>query len=104
MAHLLIWSSLAFLLYVHVGYPLLLDLWRRVAGRPVKKGFWEPTVSILIAVHNERDTIATKLTNCLQLDYPQEKLQIVVALDAPTDGTDAIVAGFDSAAVSSVKL
>ncbi len=104
MAHLLIWSSLAFLLYVHFGYPLLLDLWRRVAGRPVKKGFWEPTVSILIAVHNERDTIEAKLLNCLQLDYPAEKLQIVVALDAPTDGTDAIVSGFDSPMVSSVKL
>jgi cellulose synthase/poly-beta-1,6-N-acetylglucosamine synthase-like glycosyltransferase len=107
MAHLLIWSSLAFLLYVHFGYPLLLDLWRRVAARPVKKGFWEPTVSILIAVHNEKDTIEAKLLNCLQLDYPDEKLQIVVALDAPTDGTDAIVAGFhgiSSEMVSVVKL
>ena len=101
MAHLLIWSSLAFLLYVHFGYPLLLDLWRRVAGRPVKKGFWEPTVSILIAVHNERHTIEAKLLNCLQLDYPDDKLQIVVALDAPTDGTDAIVAGFDCGVLSS---
>ena len=115
MAHLLIWSSLAFLLYVHFGYPMLLDVWRRVAGRRVKKGSWEPTtssasafawptVSILIAVHNERDTIEAKLQNCLQLDYPAEKLQIVVALDAPTDGTDAIVAAFESAMISVVKL
>ena len=115
MAHLLIWSSLAFLLYVHFGYPMLLDVWRRVAGRRVKKGSWEPTtssasafawptVSILIAVHNERDTIEAKLQKCLQLDYPAEKLQIVVALDAPTDGTDAIVAAFESAMISVVKL
>ena len=115
MAHLLIWSSLAFLLYVHFGYPMLLDVWRRVAGRRVKKGSWEPTtssasafawptVSILIAVHNERDTIEAKLQNCLQLDYPAEKLQIVVALDAPTDGTDAIVAAFESTMISVVKL
>src|SRR5580658_7206072 len=104
MAHFLIWSSLTFLFYVHFGYPLLLDAWRRVAGRPVKKGFWEPTVSILIAVHNERNAIQAKLLNCLQLDYPDDKLQIVVALDAPTDGTDTIVAGFDCAMLSVVKL
>src|ERR1022692_2039969 len=104
MAHFLIWSSLAFLLYVHFGYPLVLFVWRRLAGRPVKKGFWEPTVSILIAVHNERDTIEAKISNCRQLDYPQERLQIVVALDAPTDGTDTIVAGYDQALVSSVTL
>jgi biofilm PGA synthesis N-glycosyltransferase PgaC len=104
MAHVLIWSSLAFLVYVHFGYPLVLFVWRRLAGRPVKKGFWEPTVSILIAVHNERDTIAAKIANCLQLDYPPEKLQIVVALDAPTDGTDGIMAGYNNPAVSSVTL
>lgn len=104
MAHFLIWSSLAFLVYVHFGYPLVLFVWRRLAARPVKKGYWEPTVSILIAAHNERDTIEAKLLNCLQLDYPPEKLQIVVALDAPTDGTDVIVAGYDSARVSSVTL
>src|SRR5450755_1798510 len=92
MAHFLIWISLGFLLYVHLGYPLVLYVWRKVAARPVKKGFWEPTVSILIAAHNERDIIEKKLLNCLQLDYPLEKLQVVVALDAPTDGTDAVVA------------
>jgi biofilm PGA synthesis N-glycosyltransferase PgaC len=104
MAHFLIWSSLAFLVYVHFGYPLLLNVWRRLAGRPVKKGFWEPTVSILIAVHNERDTIEAKLLNCLGLDYPLEKLQVVVVLDAPTDGTDAVFAGHDTGTVSVVTL
>ena len=50
MAHLLIWSSLAFLVFVHFGYPLVLLVQRRLASQPLKKGFWEPTVSILIAV------------------------------------------------------
>src|SRR5258708_38685565 len=94
MAHLLICVSLGFLLYVHIGYPLVLWAWRRFVTRPVKKGFWEPTVSILIATHNEHDTIERKLHNCMELDYPQEKLQVVVALDGPTDGTDAIVADY----------
>jgi|ERR1022692_4120492 len=104
MAHFLIWISLAFLLYVHLGYPLVLYVWRKVAVRPVKKGFWEPMVSILIAAHNERNSIEKKLLNCLELDYPLAKLQVVVALDAPTDGTDAIVARYESETVNAVTL
>ena len=90
MALILIWISLAFLLYVHVGYPLILLAWRRLAARPVRKSFWEPPVSILIAARNEKDRIEAKIVNCLQLDYPPEKLQVVVALDAPSDGTDIL--------------
>lgn len=90
MAHIVIWISLAFLLYVHVGYPLVLLVWRRLAPRPIRKGFWEPPVSILIAARNERERIEAKIVNCLQLDYPQEKLQVLLALDAPLDGTDEV--------------
>ncbi len=90
MAHILIWISLAFLLYVHVGYPLVLLIWRRIAARPVKKSFWEPSVTILIAARNEQERIEAKIRNCLQLDYPQEKLEVVLALDAPSDGTEEI--------------
>jgi len=90
MAHIIIWISLAFLLYVHIGYPLVLLMWRRIAPRPVNKGFCEPSVSILIAARNERDRIEAKIANCLQLDYPQEKLQVLLALDAPSDGTDEV--------------
>ena len=104
MPHLLIWVSLAFLVYVHFGYPLALWVWGRVGARPVRKSFWEPTVSILIAAHNEQDTIEHKILNCLELDYPPEKLQIVVALDAPTDGTEHIVARYDSERIRVVHL
>jgi cellulose synthase/poly-beta-1,6-N-acetylglucosamine synthase-like glycosyltransferase len=100
MALILIWISLAFLLYVHVGYPLVLLAWRRLAPRPVKKGFGEPSVSILIAARNEKDRIEAKIMNCLQLDYPPGKLQVVVALDAPSDGTDQIARKCESAIVN----
>jgi biofilm PGA synthesis N-glycosyltransferase PgaC len=104
MATVVIWTSLAFLVYVHFGYPIILFAWRRLAARSVKKGFWEPTVSLLIAAHNEQDTIEQKILNCLQLDYPREKLQIVIALDAPTDGTDSIAAHYEGEAVTIVNL
>jgi cellulose synthase/poly-beta-1,6-N-acetylglucosamine synthase-like glycosyltransferase len=77
--------------YVYIGYPALLLLWRRFGGRQVKKKYWEPTVSIVIAVHNERQWIERKLRNCLALDYPKRKLQIIVSLDGPTDGSEFLV-------------
>src|SRR5574338_166697 len=71
--------------------PLLLLIWRRCRARPVKKAPFEPTVSIVIAAHNEREQIEFRLQNCLALDYPKRKLQIIVSLDGPTDGTEFIV-------------
>jgi cellulose synthase/poly-beta-1,6-N-acetylglucosamine synthase-like glycosyltransferase len=47
-------------------------------------------VSIVIALCNEREKIEAKILNCLQLDYPREKLQVLLALDAPSDGTEEI--------------
>jgi poly-beta-1,6-N-acetyl-D-glucosamine synthase len=88
---LLFWLSFAVVMYVYVGYPVVLALWRRVKSRPVRKQYWEPTVSIVIAAHNEAESIEAKLKNCLALDYPKRKLQIIVSLDGPTDGSEFIV-------------
>ncbi|HEX6200554.1 MAG TPA: glycosyltransferase family 2 protein [Thermoanaerobaculia bacterium] len=85
------WASFVFVAYVYVGYPLLVAFWSRVARRPVAKGDWEPAVSLVIAAYNERDTIAGKIENCLGLDYPADKLEIVVSLDGSTDGTGEVL-------------
>lgn len=85
------WTAFALVAYVYVGYPLLLAAWSRLACRPVAKGAWEPAVSLVIAARNERDRIAAKLDDCRRLDYPGEKLQLVVSLDGPTDGTEDVV-------------
>lgn len=91
MVELIFWASFGFLFYVYLGYPLLLWLRRRMAGRPVQKAAIEPSVSLIIAAHDERDNIESKIRNCLSLDYPREKLQVVLSLDAPTDGTEDVV-------------
>lgn len=91
MVKTVFWLSVFFVFYVYFGYPLLLAAWRQLAGRKPRKRRWEPSVSILIAAHDERERIERKILNCLDLDYPREKMQIVVALDAPTDGTEDVV-------------
>ena len=98
------WFSVITVFYVYVGYPMFLAVLRRIAGSPVRKAPFEPTVTILIAAHNERARIERKLRNCMELDYPRGKLQIVVALDGPTDGTEFVVWRYAGSGVQMVHL
>ncbi|HVM92308.1 MAG TPA: glycosyltransferase [Terriglobales bacterium] len=82
--------------YTWVGYPALLWFMNSLRGSRktpvlVKNS---PFVSIVIAVHNEQATIADKLRNCIDLTYPHDQLEIVVASDGSTDRTSEIVHEF----------
>jgi biofilm PGA synthesis N-glycosyltransferase PgaC len=99
MAESVFWSSLAFVLYAYCGYPLVLLIWKSLASRPVKKAPAEPDVTLIVAAFNEKDNIRQKILNCLSLDYPREKLQIIVSLDGPTDGTEVLALTFASQGV-----
>jgi len=82
-----------------VGYPLAAAGLARMRSRPVRKRDIEPTVTFVVAAHNEDVVIKQRLSNLLALDYPRDKLEIVIVSDASTDGTDALVqsvAGEDS--------
>ena len=85
------WCSFFFVCYVYFGYPAVLLIWKRIAAQPVRKAYWEPRVSVVIAAHNEAARIEQKLKNCLSFDYPKDKLQILVSLDGPTDGSEFLV-------------
>ena len=91
MALAVFWSMVGLLVYVYAGYPCLVFVLARLRPRPVRKGPELPTVSFIIAAYNEEASIAAKLRNTLALDYPAEKLEIIVASDGSTDRTDAIV-------------
>lgn len=89
------WVAAAVVFYTWVGYPALIALlarWR--PAPPVRRAKVEPTVSVVIAVHNEEDCIEAKLAGCLALDYPADRLEVVVASDGSDDRTDALVAGY----------
>jgi cellulose synthase/poly-beta-1,6-N-acetylglucosamine synthase-like glycosyltransferase len=90
----LFWGSLGALGWAHVGYPLTAAALARVRGRPVRKGEIEPTVTLVIAAHDEEKVIERRLENLLALDYPSEKTDIVVASDGSTDRTDELVESF----------
>jgi poly-beta-1,6-N-acetyl-D-glucosamine synthase len=99
MAESVFWASLTFVLYSYCGYPLILLLWKSLSPRPVNKAPLEPDVTLVVAAFNEKDTIRQKILNCLSLDYPREKLQIIISLDGPTDGTEILALTFASQGV-----
>jgi cellulose synthase/poly-beta-1,6-N-acetylglucosamine synthase-like glycosyltransferase len=87
----LFWISIALVVYTYAGYPLVLLLGGRRRSRDVAPSGPLPMVSIVIAARNEVDKIRRKIDHTLALDYPADRLEILVASDASDDGTDAIV-------------
>ncbi|MFT5728845.1 MAG: glycosyltransferase involved in cell wall biosynthesis [Desulforhopalus sp.] len=88
------WFSLLTLFYAYAGYPLCAALLAFFLKKPVHKKSIYPQVTILIAAYNEEDSIAATLENKLSLDYPKDKLQIIVISDESEDQTDTIVESF----------
>ncbi len=89
--------------YVYAGYPLLVFLVSRVWPKSVTKGVIEPNVTIVITAYNEERDIRQKIENTLALDYPCEKLEIIVASDCSSDATDQIVEEFADRGVRLVR-
>jgi cellulose synthase/poly-beta-1,6-N-acetylglucosamine synthase-like glycosyltransferase len=90
----LLWGSLAALGWTHVGYPLAAGLLAKTRRKRVEKADISPSVALVVAAHNEEAVIAERLENALHLDYPRERLEIIVALDGSSDGTREIVTRF----------
>jgi cellulose synthase/poly-beta-1,6-N-acetylglucosamine synthase-like glycosyltransferase len=86
------WISAGLLAFAQAGYGLVLALLRpRVPAAPeaVADDAALPTVSLIVAAHAEESVIAAKVANALALDYPREKLEVVVACDGSPDRTAA---------------
>jgi cellulose synthase/poly-beta-1,6-N-acetylglucosamine synthase-like glycosyltransferase len=91
MTAILFFFALAVLAYAYLGFPILLLARSRLVRRPHRSGDHEPTVSLIICAHNEVSSIGEKLENIRQLDYPSDRLEVIVASDGSTDGTDDLV-------------
>jgi cellulose synthase/poly-beta-1,6-N-acetylglucosamine synthase-like glycosyltransferase len=87
----LFWTSAGLIAYTHAGYPLALRALAalrgdRAAGQP-RPGGEPPRVSLIVAAFDEAEVIERKIENALALDYPRERLEIIVASDGSTDTT-----------------
>ena len=90
---LILFFCLGSIVYVYLGYPLLLCIVALFHRRRQCQPGPEPFISILIAAYNEENNIADKIRQTLDLDYPADKLEVLILSDCSTDRTDAIVRG-----------
>jgi len=86
-AHILFWASVVLLGYTYLGYPVLMFAWASLRSRPPRPRDSEPPVTVLVVAHNESTRITTRLDNLLSLDYPSDKLEIMIGSDGSTDDT-----------------
>src|SRR5687767_7248924 len=94
IAEVVFWASIALVFYAYCGYAIALGVLSLFRNRPVQKGNVAPTVSFIIAAHNEQTRIRDKIENTLGQDYPSSSIEIIVASDCSTDQTDALVSGY----------
>lgn len=91
-ARVLFWVSLVLILYTYVGYYIILALWSRI--RPRRRRVDEdllPTVTMVVAAHNEEKVIRDKLANCRALDYPAGRVEFLFGSDGSTDATAELI-------------
>jgi len=82
------------LAYIYIGYPLMIVILAKFFRRPIEKKSIAPSVTIIIPTYNEEVVIREKIENTLQLDYPRDRLQILVCDDASQDRTAEIVKSY----------
>jgi cellulose synthase/poly-beta-1,6-N-acetylglucosamine synthase-like glycosyltransferase len=88
VVEVLFWVAVGLLVYTHLGYPLLLaGLARTRSPARAPRLAGRPSVSLIVAAHDEEDVIEAKVRDALALDYPRELLEVIVASDGSADRT-----------------
>ncbi len=101
---LLFWGAAGLIGYTYAGFPLLVALRALLFPRPVAEGPDQPPVTLVVAAHNEEAVIARKIENSLTLDYPADRLTIIVASDGSDDDTVAVARSVESGRVIVMEL
>jgi len=115
---ILFWAAVAAIIYTYVGYPVVLFLlssisqmirdFRFLLTRGERRSTlgesddW-PTVTLIISAYNEENIIDRRIRNSLELDYPRDKLEIIVASDGSTDATNDIVGSYSEHGVKLIN-
>jgi len=94
IAQVVFLAAMAMIAFSYAGYPALMFALSHILKRPVRHDDITPRVSVIIAAYNEERDIGAKLKNTLWLDYPRDRMEIIVASDCSTDQTDEIVRSF----------
>ena len=88
--------SLFLILFAYFGYPVSLTILGIFKSKTNKKEIFYPEVTIIIAAYNEENMIEEKIKNTLSINYPRQKMQIIVTSDGSTDRTNEIAARYQN--------
>lgn len=91
---IIFWTAAGLVFWTYFGYPIALRLLASRVSRPVDRKDICPDVSIVITAYNEEKRIAQKIENALALDYPRERMDILVVSDGSSDATEEIVRSY----------
>ena len=104
MAEMFLIGSISLIFFVYFGYPVTLLLVGWFHDRDVKNAMVLPSVTFIVTVYNEEIRIKAKLENTFSLDYPNAKLQVLVASDGSSDRTNEIVRDYSNQGAELVDL
>jgi cellulose synthase/poly-beta-1,6-N-acetylglucosamine synthase-like glycosyltransferase len=104
IGHAIFRLAAASMLYTYIGYPVVLAIGATFRRRQRPEPGKCPSLSVLIAAYNEEANIARKIRETLNLDYPSDKLEVLVVSDASTDRTDEIVKAFADSRVELLRI
>lgn len=94
ITEIIFWTTLGILLAFYFSYYLIMQRASKIKNSNVKKKNYHPSVSLVVATYNEEHTILRKLRNIRELDYPKNKLEVLVVDSASTDDTVSVVKDF----------
>ena len=89
------WVSAGWIGFAYAGFPMLVFLRGLTRHRPLVQGGPLPSITVIVPAYNESGIILEKLENTLALEYPRELVDVIVASDGSTDGTNELVEAFD---------
>ncbi len=104
MSLIFFWTAVGLLIYAFVLFPALIILRGLLFRKPDRRAESTPSVSVIVAAYNEEENIEAKIKNILSLDYPRQKLEVLIASDGSTDGTDEIVRSYDKQGINLLSL
>ena len=97
------WILIFLSAYCYFIYPLVLSAVVRLMPRPVKKSAYTPAASLVLSAYNEEDVIREKIINLLSLNYPEEKIEIIIGSDGSCDETNTIIRSFQDPRIKLIE-
>jgi cellulose synthase/poly-beta-1,6-N-acetylglucosamine synthase-like glycosyltransferase len=88
----LFWTLILAVTWCYAGYPLYIMALARFWPRPIRTpvATLSPSVTVIVAIRNERDVLSRRLANLLAQEYPAERLDVIIVCNGSVDGSEEL--------------